>query len=197
MINSLTAPLRRIVRFPLFQLLIVVLLILWLQAAADQSVPGLVFRGLDELVEATVNLVGSIFTVKSFTKAWLTSGFWIAYVYLACLIILSVLRMLTGIGLDLIARHNVFWLRKEIARERGITAYRAWVPFERIRPVHITQDAWESTYAWPPGDRPPYRPLTQSILRGVLIYAVLIAIVALALQYLTPFPVLTWAGHVL
>jgi hypothetical protein len=27
-----------------------------------------------------------------------------------------------------------------IARERGIAAYHAWVPFERIRPVNISQE---------------------------------------------------------
>jgi hypothetical protein len=48
-----------------------------------------------------------------------------------------------------------FYLRSAIARKRGITAYRAWVPFERIRPAHIPQEKWEATYAWPPNNGPP------------------------------------------
>ena len=34
---------------------------------------------------------------------------------------------------------SAFGLRNAIARERGIAAYRAWLPFERIRPVNIPQ----------------------------------------------------------
>jgi hypothetical protein len=58
--------------------------------------------------------------VKSFTKSWLTSGFWIAYVYLACLLTLSLLRFAIRVAVDLVGRSNAFWLRNAIARERAI-----------------------------------------------------------------------------
>jgi hypothetical protein len=57
-----------------------------------------------------------------------------------------------------------------IARERGIAAYRAWVPLERIRPVSIPQEKWEETFAWPANNEPPYPPLAQRILRWVISY---------------------------
>ena len=88
MIKLLSAPIRRIVRFPLFQLAIVVAVILFLQSADENSAFGQIFNGLDKLVDATVTFFSAIFTVKSFTKSWLTSGFMIAYVYLGCLLIL-------------------------------------------------------------------------------------------------------------
>ena len=84
MIKMLTAPIRSIIRFPLFQLAVVVGLIVWMQAAEDKSALGQLFNALDKLVEATVKLFAMVFAVKSFTKSWLTSGFMIAYVYLAC-----------------------------------------------------------------------------------------------------------------
>lgn len=195
MIHQITAPVRSIMRFPLFQLLIVVLLILWLQSASDQSALGHIFNGLDRLVGATVDALAAMFTVKSFTKSWLTSGFWIAYVYLACLLILWLARLLVRLAVDVMGRHNVLWLRSSIARERGIVAYRAWVPFETIRPADIPQDVWEATYAWPPDNRPPYRPFGERIARGVLGYVVIIAVIAVLLQEFTPFPVLTWLGR--
>src|SRR5476651_1015670 len=85
----ITAPIRSIVRFPLFQLAVVVAVILLLQAADDKSAFGQIFNGLDKLVDYTVRSLSTVFNVKSFTKSWLTSGFWIAYVYFACLLILS------------------------------------------------------------------------------------------------------------
>ena len=42
-------------RFPLFQLAVVVALILLLQAADDKSALGQIFNGLDKLVEFTVD----------------------------------------------------------------------------------------------------------------------------------------------
>src|SRR4029453_17787463 len=59
-----------IVRFPLFQLAIVVAVILFLQAADDKSARGQMFNGLDKLVESTVGLFSALFNVKSFTKSW-------------------------------------------------------------------------------------------------------------------------------
>jgi hypothetical protein len=96
---------------------------------------------------STVGLFSAVFNVKSFTKSWLTTGFWIAYVYLACLLILSLLRVVISKVVDFVGWSNLFYLRNAIARERGIAAYRAWVPFERIRPANIAQEKWEETFA--------------------------------------------------
>ena len=78
MIKLLTVLIRSIVGFPLFQLAIVVTVILFLQAADYTSARGQIFNGLDKLVEFTVGLFSALFNVKSFTKSWLTTGFWIA-----------------------------------------------------------------------------------------------------------------------
>ena len=56
LIKLLAAPVRRIVRFPLFQLAVVVAVILFLQAGDDKSARGQIFNGVDELVESTVGL---------------------------------------------------------------------------------------------------------------------------------------------
>src|SRR5215813_9380011 len=92
MIKLVAAPIRSIVRFPLFQLAVVVAVILFLQAGDDKSARGQMFNGLDELVESTVGLFSAAFNVKCFTKSWLTTGSWIASVYLGCLLILALLR---------------------------------------------------------------------------------------------------------
>jgi hypothetical protein len=186
MIKLVSAPIRGIVRFPLFQLAIVVAIILWLQAAADGSASGVIFSGLDHLVDSTVQFCSAIFNVKSFTKSWLTSGFMIAYVYLACLLILFVLRLAFRAVVDVVGRSNAFGLRSVIARERGITAYQAWLPLERIRPSHIPREQWEENFAWPANDRPPYRPLAQRILFGVLTYAIGLLLVGVLLWAYAP-----------
>ena len=164
MIKLLTAPIRSIVRFPLFQLAVVVALILFLQAADDKSARGQMFNGLDKLVESTVGLFSATFNVKSFTKSWLTTGFWIAYVYLAGLLILSLLRLAITKIVDFVGWANLFYLRNAIARERGIAAYRAWVPFERIRPVNISQEKWEYCYGYAVGDSLVCKPVTRKYL---------------------------------
>jgi hypothetical protein len=192
MIKLISAPIRGLIRFPLVQFAIVIGIILWLQAADDKSVFGEIFNGLDKLVESTVQMVSAVFTVKSFTRSWLTFGFMIAYVYLAGSLILWLLRLLIIAAVDFAGRHNLFYLRSAIARERGIGAYRAWVPLERIRPDHISQRDWEEAFAWPANNEPPYPPLGHRVLRGILFYAGAIVIVALLLQFFTPFPVLTW-----
>ena len=110
MIKLLAAPIRSIVRFPLFQLAVVVAVILFLQAADDQSARGQLFNGLDKLVESTVGLFSAAFNVKSFTKSWLTTGFWIAYVYLAGLLILSLLRLAITKIVDFVGWANLFYL---------------------------------------------------------------------------------------
>jgi hypothetical protein len=192
MIKLLAAPIRSIVRFPLFQLAVVVAVILLLQAAADKSALGQIFNGLDKLVESTVGLLSAVFNLKAFTRSWLTSSFWIAYVYLALLLILFLVRITIRGVVDFVGWSNAFGLRNAIARERGIAAYRAWVPFERIRPVNIPQEKWEETFAWPANNKPPYPPLSQRILRGVMSYVAVILVAAVLLQVFTPFPVLTW-----
>jgi hypothetical protein len=192
MIKLLAAPIRSIVRFPLFQLAVVVVVILFLQAADDESARGRLFIGLDKLVESTVGLFSAAFNVKSFTKSWLTTGFWIAYVYLACLLILALLRVVISKMVDFVGWTNLLYLRNAIARERGIAAYRAWVPFERIRPVSIPQQKWEEAFAWPANDEPPYPPLAHRILRAVISYVAVILVAAILLQVFTTFPVLTW-----
>ena len=92
-IRLLAAPIRKIVRFPLFQLAFVVAVILLLQGADDNSTFGQIFKGLVKLVDATVRLFSELFDVKSFTRSGLTAGLMIGYVYLACLLILSVMRL--------------------------------------------------------------------------------------------------------
>jgi hypothetical protein len=197
LIRLIVAPIRSIVRFPLFQLGVVVAIILFLQAADDNSLFGHIFNALDKLVDASVRLFSELFEVKSFTRSGLTAGLMIAYVYLVCLLILFVLRIVIRAVVDLLGWSNAFGLRNTIARERGIAAYRAWVPFERIRPAYIPQEQWEATFAWPPDNRPPYPPLGRRILHGVLSYVLVIAAAAVLLQLFTPFPVLIWIGKFL
>ena len=192
MIKLILAPMRSIVGFPLMRLAIVIGVILWLQAADDRSIFGQIFNGLDKLVDATVQLFSAVFTVKSFTKSWLISGFMIAYVYLAGSLILYLVRLMIIAAVDFVGRRNLLYLRNAIARERGIGAYRAWVPLERIRPAHISQQEWEQTFAWPADNKPPYPPLGHRIMRGALFYGAMILIAAFLLQFLTPFPILTW-----
>jgi hypothetical protein len=194
MIKHITAPIRSLVRFPLFQLAVVVAVILFLQAADATSAFGRIFSGLDKLVDATVQLFAAVFNVRSFTKSWLTSGFWIGYVYFACLLILFLARVTIRAVVDLVGRHNAFWLRNAIARERGIAAYRAWVPFERIRPADIPQQQWETAFAWPADNKPPYPPLAHRMLRAAISYVAVLLAAAVLLQVFTPFPVLTWLG---
>jgi hypothetical protein len=195
MIKLLAAPIRSMVKFPLFQLAVVVAVILLLQSADDKSVFGQIFNGLDKLVDSTVRLFSAVFNVKSFTKSWLTSGFMIAYVYLACLLILSLVRVTIRAAVDFLGWSNAFGLRNPIARERGIVAYRAWVPFERIRPANIPQEKWEEAFAWPANNKPPYPPLAQRMLRGVISYVAVFLVAAVLLQVFTPFSALTWLGE--
>ena len=122
MIRLLAAPIRSIVRFPLFQLAVVVAIILLLQAADDNSAFGQVFNGLDRLVDASVRLCSELFNVKSFTRSGLTAGLMIGYVYLTCLLILFLVRVTIRAMVDLIGSTNAFGLRNTIARERGIAA---------------------------------------------------------------------------
>jgi hypothetical protein len=193
LVKLLASAVRRIIRFPLVQLALVVTLILLLQNADDDSLPGRMFAALDGLVDSTLRLISAAFTVKSFTRSWLTFSFMIAYVYLGCLLILHIFGVLIAGLVHLVALTNVLGLRNAIARERGIAAYRAWLPFERIRPAHVPQSEWEEKFAWPPGDRPPYPGLARRVLAEIAGYVVLLALTAMLLQIFTPIPAVTWA----
>jgi hypothetical protein len=194
LIKLLIAPIRRMVNFPLFQLMAAIAVILLLQAADSRSIFGQIFGALDLLVDFTVRLCGSVFEVKSFTKSWLTSGFMIAYVYIAGLLIVFLVKAAISAVVELVARTNAFGLANAIARERGIEAYRAWLPLERIRPTHIPQEKWEEKFAWPADGKPPYPPLARRVVRAIVTYLVLMLTVAAFLQLFTPFPALTWLG---
>jgi hypothetical protein len=56
LIKLLVAPIRRIVRFPLFQLLAAIAMILFLQSADSTSVRGQIFTALDLLVGYTESM---------------------------------------------------------------------------------------------------------------------------------------------
>src|SRR5262245_31875479 len=192
LIRLLVAPIRRIVSFPLFQLLAAIAVILFLQAADSTSVRGEIFSALDLLVDYTVSMCAAMFEVKSFTRSWLTAGFMIAYVYIAGLLIVLLAKATTGHVVELVARTNAFGLRNAIARERGIAASRAWIPVESIRPGHIAPATWGETIGWRRDGPPPYPPLTHRVVRAVVTYLALVLIIGALLEAFTPFPVLTW-----
>ena len=195
LIKLLAAPIRRVISFPLFQLAVAIVAILFLQAADSRSILGEIFSALDLLVDYSVRLCAAIFEVKSFTKSWLTSGFMIAYVYLAGLLLLLLAKLAIGFSVELVARRNALGLRNAIARERGIAAYNAWLPLERIRPAQISQEQWEERFAWPADNKPPYPPLTYRILRAAVTYSAAVLAIAGLLEAFTPFPALTWLGN--
>ena len=195
-IRLIAAPIRSIMRSRLFQLAVVLTIVLLLDYYSFDYPPlHRISLGLKALVDATVQFLAEHFRVGILTDPVLQVGLIIVYVYLVCLIVVFLLRIVIRRVVDLIGWSNFLWLRNAIARERGITAYRAWVPLERIRPAHIPQEKWEETFAWPPGDRPPYPPLAQQVLRGLLIYLLVAVAAAILLQFFTPFPVLTWLGR--
>ena len=62
------------------------------------------------------------------------------------------------IVVDLIGRNNLFWLRSAIARERGIAAYRAWLPFEQIRPATVrSRSGSDNSHGPPTTSHPTHR----------------------------------------
>jgi hypothetical protein len=197
LIRLIARPIRSIVRFPPFQIAVVIVIILLLEAASDNSVFGQIYRLLDNLVGASIKFVSAFFELRSFTSAGLVWAFGIAYVYIVLLLILLVARIVIEGVVDLIGWSNFLYLRNAIARERGVAAYRAWLPLERIRPARIPQDKWEATFAWPPNNRPPYPPLPVRVLRDLLSYVIVIAVIAILLQFFTPFPALTWLGRLI
>jgi hypothetical protein len=105
-------------------------------------------------------------------------------------------RFVKRIVVDLVGKKNAFWLRSFIARERGIAAYRAWVPFDKIRPSDTSQEEWETTFAWPANNKPPTLPLVHRMVLP-LGSVVLFFFVAVLLQALTPIPVLSWLDELM
>src|ERR1700734_2871211 len=74
LIKLIAAPIRSLLRFPLFQLGVVFAVILYFQAADDNTLQGKLFDGLDKLTEDSVQLISQLFTVKSFTRSVLSAG---------------------------------------------------------------------------------------------------------------------------
>ena len=146
-IRLLSAPFRRLLKFPLVQLGIVFFLVLAMQSADEGTVLGEAFTALDKLVELSVGALAANFSMKSLTKSFLSVGITLAYVYVAFWLILSLGRIIVRLIIDFIGSNNILWLRSAIARERGIGAYRAWLPLEKIRPAGIPQHIWEERYA--------------------------------------------------
>lgn len=197
-IRLLAAPIRSIMRSRLFQFAVVLAIILALDYYSyDYALLRQIADGLKKLVAATIQLWSEHFRVGILTDPVLQVGLMIAYVYLVCLLIVLLLRRAFRAMVDLVGWSNFLWLRNTIARERGIAAYRAWEPLERIRPDHIPQDQWEEAFAWPADNRPPYPPLARRMLRGAVSYLIVLLAAAILLQLLTPFPVLTWLGNLI
>ncbi len=195
-IRLLTAPIRRIANSRLFQFAVVVTIILLLDHYSYEYAPLLpIAEGLKKSVIATVELFSKYFRVGILTDPVLQVGLMIAYVYVVCLLVFFLLRRAIGALVDLIGWSNFLWLRSTIARERGIAAYRAWEPLERIRPPDCPQEQWEQQFAWPADDKPPYPPWPRRLLHSVISYVVVFAGAAILLQLFTPFPVLTWLGR--
>jgi hypothetical protein len=194
LIRLIVAPIRRLASSRLVQLGIVVALILLLENFSDNRA-GLspIADALDKAVEATVQFVSDhLMRLRTFSKSLLTDSVMVIYVYVICLLIFTIVRYAVKALVDLAGLTNFLWLRNAIARERGIAAYRAWLPLERIRPRDCPQEVWEKQFAWPEGDKPPYPPLHWRILREIVAYVILIVLVAVLIQLFTPFPVLTW-----
>jgi hypothetical protein len=192
LIRLLSAPFRKILKFPLVQLTIVFLLVLAMQTADDGTALGEAFNALDKLVVSSVSAVAAHLSMKSLTMSFLMVGVTIAYVYVAFWLILSLVRIVIKLTIDLVGRKNIFWLRSAIARERGMSAYRAWLPLERIRPADISQHIWEEKYAWPRNNLPPYPPLIRRIARATFVYLLLLLLAGVLLQVFTRWPVLSW-----
>lgn len=192
-IRLLAAPLRRIANSRLVQLAAVIVVILLLDHYAyDYAALQAVAEGLKDLVAASVKLCSELFRVGILTDPVLQVGLMIVYVYVVCLVTFFVLRQATRKTIDVVGRNNFLWLRNSVARERGIAAYRAWLPLEAIRPPNYPQDKWEQEFAWPADNKPPYPPSWQRILRETISTVVVLAIAAILLQYFTPVPVLSW-----
>jgi hypothetical protein len=55
----------------------------------------------------------------------------------------------------------------------------------------------DAVFAWPANNEPPYPPLAQRILGGLISYVTVGLVAAVLLQGFTPFPVLTWLGELI
>lgn len=196
LIRLIAAPIRRLAASRLVQLGVVVAIILLLENFADsRPIVSQIADALDKAVEGTVQVVSDhLLRLRTFSKSLLTDSVMIVYVYVACLLIFTVLRYVVQRVIDVAGLTNFMWLRNTIARERGIAAYRAWLPLERIRPADCPQEAWEEQFAWPKDNKPPYPPLHWRILREAFAYVILIVLLAVLIQVFTPFPVLNWIG---
>jgi hypothetical protein len=194
LIRLIATPIRRLASSRLVQLAVVVALILLLETFSDgRPFVSQIADALDKAVEGTVQLVSDhLFRLRTFSKSLLTDSVMIVYVYIACLLIFTLLRFVVRRVIDFMGWSNFLWLRNTIARERGIAAYRAWLPLERIRPADCPQEVWEEQFAWPKDNKPPYPPLHWRILRELAAYVILIALIAVLIQLFTPFPVLSW-----
>src|SRR6185312_16616897 len=199
LIRLIAAPIRRLASSRLVQLGVVVAIILLLENFSDsRPIVSQVADVLDKAVEGTVQIVSDhLVRLRTFNKSLLTDSVMIVYVYVACLLIFTVLRFFVRRLIDFMGWSNFLWLRSTIARERGIAAYRAWLPLEKIRPSSIPQEKWEEMFAWPPDNEPPYPPLPRRILHAAMTYLIVIVAVAILLQLFTPFPVLTWLGRLI
>ena len=194
-IRLLVAPIRRIANSRLFQFVVVVTIILLLDHYSyDYDVLRPFADSLKKLVTATIALCSEYFRIGILTDPVLQVALMIAYVYVVCLLIFFFLRIVIRAAIDVVGRSNFLWLRSTIAHERGIAAYRAWLPLERIRPPDCPQAKWEQQFAWPADNKPPYPSLPQRILHSTISYVAVFGGVAVLLQLLTPFPVLTWLG---
>jgi hypothetical protein len=192
LIKLLTAPIRRLVNFSLFQFCIVVLVIFLLQAAPDGSVSGTIFDGLDKLVSGSITVISDAIVVKSFTRSLLTFGLMIIYGYVVYVVVLAIARRVIRDCVDFAGRNNFLGLRNAIARERGITAYRAWEPLEDLRPAEIPQPVWEERFAWPANDEPPYPSLWRRFVFEIASFVLVVLLVLVLLQLFTPIPALAW-----
>lgn len=199
LIRLIAAPIRRLANSRLVQFGVVVTIILLLENFSDNhAVLSQIADALDNAVDGTVQFVTDhLLRLRTFSKSLLTDSVMIVYVYVVCLVIFTILRLAIRFFIDVVGLTNFLWLRNAIARERGIAAYRAWLPLERIRPRDCPQQMWEEQFAWPKDDKPPYPPLHRRILREALAYLILLAIAAVLMQLFTPFPVLTWIGQLI
>lgn len=197
-IRLLAAPVRHLANSRLVQLAVVIAIILALDHYSyDYAVLRPLADGLKGLVSASVQLCSDYFRVGILTDPVLQVALMIVYVYAVCLLIFFLLRIAARTLVDVAGRGNFLWLRSTIARERGIAAYRAWLPLERIRPPDCPPEKWEERFAWPADNKPPYPPLGRRILRASVAYLAVLAGAAILLQLFTPFPVLTWLGRLI
>jgi hypothetical protein len=191
-IKLLTAPIRRLLNWSVVQFFIVVAVILFFEYQDTTSIGGRIYGWLDSLVTASLGLVSRAHELRSFSRAFLTVGLTIAYGFLALWVFLEIARRIVRNAVDFAGRHNVFWLRDTIARERGIAAYRAWEPLEHIRPPEVPQLVWEERYAWPENDEPPYPSLWRRIVFECASAILVVLVVLVLLQEFTPIPALSW-----